>query len=72
MMWGFARMMIHAWRWKHHLPSDKHDQIYQVVTQIITTRKGKASLYSTEWQMIEQYDSFGGLGTYNNAEFGVF
>ena len=45
---GGARMMIHACRWNHHLPSDQPHQKFQVVTQIKTFRKGKARLYSTE------------------------
>ena len=44
---GGVCMMIHACRRKHHLTSDQPDQIFQVVTQISTVRKGKASLYST-------------------------
>ena len=46
---GDAHMMIHVCRWKHHLPSDQPYQILQVVSQSRTIRKGKASLYSTEW-----------------------
>ena len=39
--WWGACMMIHTCRWKNHLPSDKRDQISQVVTQGITVRERK-------------------------------
>ena len=69
---GYSRMMIHTCRWKHHLPSGKPDKDLQVVTQIIHFREGKASLYSTEWKIMEKYGSFGGLDTCNHVEFGDF
>ena len=58
-----ARMMIHACRWKHHLPSYQSDKTSQVLNKSGTVSKGKASLYSTEWKMMEQYGSFGVLDT---------
>ena len=61
--------MIHAYHWKHHLPSDQPDQIQPVVNQIRTVRKWKAGLNSTECKIIEQYGSFGGLDTCNYVEF---
>ena len=45
---GDAHMMIYECCGKNHLPSDKPDQILQVVTKIRTIRKGKLSLYYTE------------------------
>ena len=39
---GYARMMIHACRWDHHLSPYQHDQISPIVTQVRTVRKGKA------------------------------
>ena len=50
--WGYDCMMIHACRWKRHSPSDQHDKTSQVVTQSINVRKGKAILYSTEFQLM--------------------
>ena len=64
--------MIRACCWKHHLPSKQPDQISQVVTQSRTVRKGKAGLYPTEWKIMEEYGSFGGLDTWNHVEFGNF
>ena len=69
---GYLRMMIHACRWKHHLPSDQPNKIYPVVSQSRTCSKGKASLYSTERKMMEQYGSFGDLDTCNYVELGHF
>ena len=65
-------MMIHAFYWKHHLPSNKPDQISKVITQSIAIRKVKASLYYIEWKMTKQYFSFGGLDACNHVEFGNF
>jgi predicted GIY-YIG superfamily endonuclease len=69
---GSNDIMIHPCRWKHSLPSDQSDQIAQVVVQSRTIRRGKASAYSTEWQMFEQRGTFGGLDTCNHVEFGKF
>ena len=69
---GNNHIMIHPCRWKHQLCSDQPDQIAQVVTQSRIVRKGKASLYTTEWQMMQQHGFFGGLDTCNHVEFGNF
>ena len=66
---GGARMMIHACRRKHHLTSDQPDQILKVLIKRRTVRKGKASLYYTELQMMEQYGYFGSFDNLNNVEF---
>ena len=63
-------MMIHACHWKHLLPSDQHGFFLQVVTQSTIARKWKARLYSTEWQIMKQYCSSGGLNTFNNFKYG--
>ena len=60
---GDVNMLIHAFRWNHHVPSNQPDQKFQVLTQSRTVRKGKTSLYSTEWQTTEHHGSFGDLYT---------
>ena len=46
-------MMIHVCRWRHNLPARQPDQIAHIVVHCRTVRRGKASAYSTEWQMDE-------------------
>ena len=62
-------MMIHPCRWDHNLPEAQYDQIAQVVIQSRLIKTGKASKYSTEWQILEQRGSFFGLDTCNHVEF---
>ena len=69
---GSSNKFIHSCRWKHNLPCDQPDQIAQVVTQSRTIKRGRASAYSTEWQMYEQRGTFSGLDTCNHVEFGKF
>jgi hypothetical protein len=69
---GSSDIMIHPCRWEHSLPCEQSDQVAQVVVQSRTVRRGKASAYSTEWQMFEQRGNFGGLDTCNHTEFGNF
>ena len=69
---GTKDMMIHTCRLPHCLPCAQPDQIAQVVVQSRTIRQGKASAYSTEWQMFEQKGHFSGLDTCNHVEFGNF
>ena len=69
---GSKNMMIHTCRWEHNLPAADSDQVAQVVTQCRVVKTGKASKFSTEWQMMEQHGSFQGLHTCNHIEFGNF
>ena len=65
-------MMIHLCRWEHNIPAAQSDQIVQVVIQSRLIKTGKASKYSTEWQMLEQRRSFAVLDTCNHVEFRHF
>ena len=67
-----SKRTIHTCRWSHNLPCNQPDQIAQIVTQSRTVKRGKASAYSTEWQMFEQRGCFSGLDTCNHVEFGRF
>ena len=69
---GSNDIMIHTCRSKHYLPCYQPDQIAQVVVEIRTARRRKASAYSNEWQMFEQRGSFGGIDTCNHIEYGKF
>ena len=67
---GKDEIVIHTCRWEHTLPASISDQVSQAVIQPRTVRRGKASAYSTEWQMFEQLGTFGGLDTCNHVQFG--
>ena len=65
-------MMIHPCLWKHNIPAAQSDKIAQVFKQSLLIKTGKASKYSTEWQMLEQRGSIAGFDTCNHVEFRHF